>query len=88
MQVPLTTRAISYSSLLVRDVGPLKPPVTSTLPFGSSVAVCRARAVLKVLVAPHVPVAGSYSSALASDAEPLKPPATRTVPFGNKVALC
>src|SRR5207249_951070 len=43
---------------------PSKPPVTSTLPFGSNVAMCQARRVVSVPVAVHVPLTGSYSSAL------------------------
>ena len=63
VQVPL---AGSYSSALAKAVPLLsRPPATSTLPFGSNVAVCNKRAVLRLPVAVQVPLAGSYSSALA-----------------------
>jgi hypothetical protein len=52
------------------------------LPFGSSVAVARARDVDIEPVGDHVPDAGSYSSALAT-----KPPAMSTLPFGSRVAV-
>src|SRR5205807_523710 len=72
----------------------MKPPATRTLPLDSSVAVCSARAVSRLPVPVHVPVAGSYSSALlrakqlCGGGPQLKPPATRTLPFGSKVAVC
>ena len=40
------------------------PPATSNLPEGSSVALCRLRAVIKLLAALQVLVAGSYRLAL------------------------
>ena len=43
----------------------LHPPVTSTCPLRSSVAVWKARGVVMSPVAVKVPVAGLYSSALA-----------------------
>ena len=54
----------SYSSELFKETPLTSPPATSTLPEGSSVAVCSVRAVERLPVAVHVPVAGSYSSAL------------------------
>ena len=63
---PINPSPMSYSSALLR--GPMRPcpPATSTLPLGSNVAVCDARAVVRLPVAVHVPLAGSYSSALVS----------------------
>src|SRR5207245_85872 len=66
------------------------PPARSTLPVGSSVAVCPWRAVCILPVAAHRPVDGSYSSALAQGTQsPLValPPATRTWPEGKSVAV-
>ena len=56
-------RIIQLRAAQVRTIA-LPPPATSTLPLGSSVAVCRKRAVPRLPVAVHVPVAGSYSSVL------------------------
>ena len=56
----------SYSSALLKKPGLLAPPATSTLPLGSSVAVCRARAVMSLPVSFHWPgvaAQGSTSSA-------------------------
>src|SRR5207253_9789470 len=75
----------SYSSALLKAAGPLFTPATSTLLLGSSVAVCRSRAVPRLPVAVHVPLAGSYSSALLKAAGPLFPPATSTLPLGSSV---
>ena len=49
---------------MLKALLPLYPPATSTLPEGSSVAVCKSRAVPRLPVAVHVAAAGSYSSAL------------------------
>src|SRR5678815_1661188 len=63
------------------------PPATRTMPFCSNVAVCNWRAMLSLLVAVQVPLAGSYSSTLAEAMLfLLVPPATRTMPFCSKVA--
>jgi hypothetical protein len=65
------------------------PPATRTLRFCSNVAVCSARAVLRLPVAVQVRLAGSYSSALAERLRLLSfPPATRTMPFWSNVAVC
>src|SRR6266550_1814719 len=45
------------------------------------------RAVPRLPVAVHVPLAGSYSSALLKT-RPLFPPATSTLPLGRSVAVC
>ena len=63
-QALLNPRPTSYSSALLKEL-PLNPPATSTLPEGSSVAVCKYRAVLRLPVLLQLPVAGSYSSAKA-----------------------
>ena len=65
------------------------PPAASAVPFGSKVAVCSPRAVLRLPVGVQVPLAGSYNSALAETLRrPSNPPATSTVPLGSKVAVC
>src|SRR6266581_4816826 len=70
----------SYSSTEVPSV--TDPPATSTLPFGSSVAVCPSRDTDMVPPSVHASAAGSYSSA-----EGVPPPAIRTVPSVNRVAV-
>ena len=55
----------SYSSAEARKPMLLWPPVTNTLPLGSSVAVWPVRAVAMLPVEEKPPVAGSYSSAEA-----------------------
>ncbi len=62
LQVPV---AGSYSSAVAREPVAENPPVTSTLPLGSSVAVWPERAVAMEPAALQVPVAGSYTSAVA-----------------------
>src|SRR5439155_17402898 len=84
-QALLNPRPTSYSSALLKEL-PLNPPATSTLPEGSSVAVCKYRAVLRLPVLLQLPVAGSYSSALLKQL-PLYPPATSTLPEGSSVAV-
>ena len=74
----------SYTSALASEKLMISPPVTSTFPFGSNVAVCAARRAFNAPVVVDVPLAGSYSS--APIAPPL-PPATSTVPFGSNVAV-
>src|SRR5439155_9811479 len=78
---------ISPSSALRRTPLLLIPAATSTLPSGSNVAVCAKRAVLRLPVALHVPLAGSYSSALLTGPLLLCPPATSTLPSGSNVAV-
>jgi hypothetical protein len=95
VQVPLRG---AYNSALVRapqgEGGQNDtPPATSTVPLGSSVAVCSARATRRLPVTVHRPVWGSYTSALASCAtqeelaHTLMPPATSTRPLGSSVAV-
>jgi hypothetical protein len=55
--------------------------------LGSKVAVCSARAVLRLPVGVQVPLAGWYSSALARTLLGANPPATSTIPLGSKVAV-
>src|SRR5215469_5764737 len=77
----------SYNSALLKEVVPLSPPATSTLPDGSCVAVCSSRAMARPPVAVQLPVAGSYSSALVKALLILEPPATSTLPEGSSVAV-
>src|SRR5437867_6455408 len=71
-----------------------RPPATRILPSRRRVVVnVLARAVPRLPVLLHVPVAGSYSSAEASTVVPSwRPPATKTLPaFGpdvRSVAVC
>src|SRR5438094_5415413 len=83
LQLPV---AGSYNSALLKSE-PLYPPATSTLPLGSSVAVCRKRAVPRLPVAVHVPVAGSYSSMLLKIGQSVCPPATSTLPSVSSVVV-
>ena len=78
-----------YSSALALMVGKSDPPAASTFPLDSKVAVCRARALLRLPVNVQVPLAGSYSSALAK-VKPLvsNPAAASVVPLDNRVAVC
>jgi hypothetical protein len=76
----------SYSSAEAKTLGmipPVVPPVISTLPLASIVAVWAIRAVDMDPVELNEPVAGSYSSA---DARP-SPPVIRTLPLASKVAV-
>ncbi len=78
-----------YSSALEETVRPFSPPAASTIPLGSKVAVCRARALLRLPVIVHVPLAASYSSPLTELRLLLSnPPAASVVSLGNKVAVC
>src|SRR5262245_46084577 len=79
------SRGAENSALL--KILPLNPPVTSTLPLGSNVAVWLPRAVPRLPVAFHAPLAGSYSSALLNQPVELTPPATSTLPLGSNVAV-
>src|SRR5204863_693682 len=87
-------RSCSYTSAIVLTKLPPNPPATSTLPEGSSVAVCPSRAAPRLPVLLHAPApplaAGSYSSALLKVLLilPLSPPATSTLPEGSSVAVC
>ena len=46
---------VAYSSALLRTTKPVPvPPATSTMPLGSKLAVCSARAVLRLPVAVQV----------------------------------
>jgi hypothetical protein len=86
VQLPL---AGSYNSALaigLKKLGSTTPPATSTLPLGSNVAVWAKRALVRLPVALHIPLAGSYSSALVREL-PLYPPATSTLPLGSNVAV-
>src|SRR5206468_2134282 len=76
----------SYSSALLKIPLLPAPPATSTLPEGSSVAVCKERAARTLPVVLQLPVAGSYSAALLKSL-PLTPPATSTLPEGSSVAV-
>jgi hypothetical protein len=70
------------------DIAPVIPPVTSTVPFGNSVAVALARAVsIGPLVTDHVAVAGLKISDDAKGAFAAMPPAINTVPFASRVAV-
>src|SRR5260370_37857070 len=53
---------------------------SSALPFGSNVAVCCTRGVVRLPVSLHVSLAGAYSCVC--------PPATSTMPLGSNVAVC
>src|SRR5450756_549154 len=72
-----------------------RPPATSTLPSGSSVAVWDWRGMGMLPVAVQDPLLGSYSSAEASVGPPppmsppgsAVPPATSTLPSGSSVAV-
>src|ERR1700722_11358591 len=61
---------------------PWTPPVTSTSPLGSRVAVWSSRLVVMLPVRAQVPVAGLYSSAVL-----VPPPAASTWPLGSRVAV-
>ena len=63
------------------------PPATSTLPRAAASPCDSSRAVPRLPVAVHVPVAGSYSSALLKEPLLLNPPATSTLPEGSSVAV-
>ena len=49
----------SFSSVLVSQPLPLKPPLTGALPLGSKVSVCPPRASCMAPVSAQVPLAGS-----------------------------
>jgi hypothetical protein len=53
-----------YSSALDKRPAPLRPPATTTLPFGSVVAKARLRPVAMTEAELHESFVGSYSSAL------------------------
>src|SRR5690349_11701508 len=79
----------SYSSALERPVPDefsVAPPATSTLPLGSSVAVCSIRAAPSVGPAAQAPADGSSSSQEPTK-PPFQPPATSTLPRGSIVAV-
>ena len=80
---------VAFSSALLRRTKPIPcPPATSTVPLSSKLAVCSARAVLRLHVAVQVSSAGSYSSALLRETKPVaNPAATSTLPLGNKLAV-
>jgi hypothetical protein len=48
-----------YNSALALMVGKSIPPAASTIPLDSRIAVCRARALLRLPVTVQVPLAGS-----------------------------
>jgi hypothetical protein len=48
-----------YNSALALMVGKSDPPAASTMPLDSKIAVCRARALLRLPVNVHVPLIGS-----------------------------
>src|SRR5690348_1019701 len=66
----------------------MRPPVTSTLPDGSSVTRCWKRGFAGApFVAPNVLLCGSYSSAsVAPDPLASEPPTTSTLPDGSSAA--
>src|SRR6218665_205740 len=68
---------------------PPTPPVMSTLPSDSGVAVCSLRGSLRESVGLHVSVMGSYPSAVRRlvPKVPPYPPATSTLPPGSGVAV-
>ena len=76
-----------YNSADVVAPCPSSPPVTSTFPFPSKVAVWRLRPVAIPPVAAKSPVFGSYNSLVspASGVLPL-PATTRTLPLSSSVA--
>ena len=75
------------------------PPITSTAPFASKVAVCPERAVVILLVRAKAPLVESNSSALARDVDRVfrkhpfstvwifVQPTTRTLPSESSVAV-
>src|ERR1035437_3457664 len=63
------------------------PPAIRTLPLGSRLAVCRARASVIDPVRAKAPVAGSKISAVAQGRPEATPPAIRTRPSFNSVAV-
>jgi hypothetical protein len=65
----------------------LFPPVTSTVPSWSSVAVNASQATFMLPVVWNEPVAGLKISAVLVEPEVLRPPATRTVPSDSNVAV-
>src|SRR5437879_5483724 len=81
--------AESYSSALVKNVSPSRPPATSTCPFGSNVAVCTPRFLVMAPVAVHppIPVASPYTLPFRALTASSTPPATSTCPFGSNVAV-
>ena len=66
------------------------PPATSTLPFGSKVAVWLTRGSVMLLVAVNILVEGSNTSAVAVEFPKLLaiPPVIRTRPSDRRVAVC
>ena len=48
--------AVLYNSVLALMVGKSSPPAASTIPLESRIAVCRARALLRLPVTVHVPL--------------------------------
>jgi uncharacterized membrane protein len=84
VNVPLTG---SYTSAVFRYV-PVYPPVISTLPLGSSVAVWEARnAAMGLLIVVNAPLTGSYSSAVFDALlMVLDPAAISTFPSASSVA--
>src|SRR3989441_3740682 len=92
-RLPVRTHVIvegSKSRLVESKPLGVRPPVTSTLPFASSVALCPfLRAGIGGSSVQEI-VLGSKSSAEASGGAPppASPPATRTLPLGSSVAEC
>src|SRR5450759_3601102 len=77
----------SYSSAVTTGASAPKPPATSTLPSGSSVAVWDWRGVTMLPAAVQDPLPGSYRSAEARAPLLPEPPATSTLPSGSSVAV-
>ena len=75
------------TSTLARLALTPNPPVTSTLPLESGVAVCSRRGVARLAAGVLIPLAEWSSSALIRLATPSKPPATITLPLGSKVCV-
>src|SRR5688500_8254952 len=81
--------ARSYRRALAKMDEKVAPPVTSTVPSASKVAVCSRRVSPMLPAGDHLPVDVSYRSALAiGELEEPMPPVTSTVPPGTKVAVC
>ena len=86
---PLRESSLDEQSALERWPLLFPPPATSTLPFGSKVAVCWSLAVAIEPSTVQAPVAGSKRSepARISALAVVAPPATSTVPSESRVAV-
>src|SRR5580704_7946805 len=78
-----------YNSALLTGVFPVvTPPVTSTLPLVSNVAVWYSRAVAMFPALDQAFVTGLYKSVLFVMPLTPTPPVTSTRPFGSRVEVC